>query len=139
MRKYLLDTHILIWLLSKNNRLDKSIREDIEYFQYSYYASVDTLREIVILQSLNKIAFDDTLDEIVDALAERQIAIVPIELNHVRTLEKLPIPTINGRLHNDPFDRILIAQAIADGYTIVSADSKFPLYEKYGLRLLVNA
>jgi PIN domain nuclease of toxin-antitoxin system len=100
---------------------------------------VESLREIVILQSLNKIAFDDTLDEIVDALAERQIDIVPIELNHVRTLEKLPIPTINGRLHNDPFDRILIAQAIADGYTIVSADSKFPLYEKYGLRLLVNA
>ncbi|GHT12007.1 twitching motility protein PilT [Bacteroidia bacterium] len=139
MKKYLLDTHILIWLLAdETSKLNKGIREDIEYFQYSYYASVESLREIVILQSLKKITFDDSLDKIVSALAERQINIIPIELKHVRALENLPIPSIDTKLHNDPFDRMLISQAIADGYAIISADSKFPFYQKYGLDLLVN-
>ncbi|GHU97175.1 twitching motility protein PilT [Bacteroidia bacterium] len=138
MKKYLLDTHILIWLLSDRKKIDKNILEDIEYFQYFYYASVESLREIVILQSLGKIAIDDKIDKIITLLNGHQISIVPIELRHVQTLEKLPIPNIDVRLHNDPFDRMLISQAIADGYTIISADSKFPFYEKYGLDLLVN-
>lgn len=64
MNHYLLDTHILIWLLNGNNRLNKNIREDIDYFQHQYYVSVETLREIVILQSLKKIELDYNLDKI---------------------------------------------------------------------------
>jgi PIN domain nuclease of toxin-antitoxin system len=138
MKKYLLDTHILIWLLSNQKNINKNLLEDIEYFQYPYFASVESLREIVILQALRKIALDDDLDTIVTFLAERQIGIIPIELRHVRALEKLPIPQIDKKLHNDPFDRMLISQAIADGYTLVSSDEKFPDYEKYGLKLLIN-
>jgi PIN domain nuclease of toxin-antitoxin system len=134
MRRYLLDTHILIWLLTENKRLNKNIREDIEYFQHAFYVSVETLREIVILQSLEKITLHDTIDELVAKLNEHQIIIIPIEINHLKTLACLPAFVH----HSDPFDRLLIAQAVTHGYTLISADSKFSSYERYGLRLLIN-
>jgi PIN domain nuclease of toxin-antitoxin system len=135
---YFLDTHILIWLLDDDDRLNENIRADIDYFQYNYYVSVETLREIVILQSLKKISFMLTMDKIVDDLQRRQINILPVEVNHIKALEKLPVLTINGKKHEDPFDRLLISQSIAGKYTIISSDSKFPFYKKHGLKLLVN-
>ena len=139
MNEYLLDTHILIWLL-KNNRvkLNENIREDIEYFQHTYFISVETLREIVILQSLKKISFASTIDKIIIDLQKRQIGILPVEPNHIKELEKLPVLSIFGKRHDDPFDRLLISQAIAGKYTIISSDSKFPYYKDYGLKLLEN-
>ncbi|GAB6011133.1 type II toxin-antitoxin system VapC family toxin [Viscerimonas tarda] len=139
MTNYLIDTHILIWLLDKDsNCLNENIREDIDYFQHSYYVSVESLREIIILQSLKKITLDYSLDKIVTILTERQITIIPVEVNHINELGKLPILKINGKNHEDPFDRLLIAQAIAEKYTIISADAKFPFYHDCGLKLLVN-
>ena len=135
---YLLDTHILIWLLNKDSRLNKNIREDIDYFQHAYFVSVETLREIVILQSLKKITFTPALDKIVTDLQERQIGILPVEVRHIKALEKLPILALNGKNHEDPFDRLLIAQTISDEYTMISSDAKFPFYKDYGLKLLVN-
>jgi len=138
MNEYLLDTHILIWLLNNNVKLNENIREDIDYFQYPCYVSVESLREIVILQSLKKISLTSTIDELTADLQKRQIGILPIELAHIKTLEKLPILVINGKKHEDPFDRLLISQAIAGKYTIISSDSKFPFYKNYGLKLLAN-
>ena len=135
---YLLDTHILIWLLDDDDRLDKNIREDIDYFQQTYYVSVETLREMVILQSLKKISFMLTIDKVIDDLQRRQINILPIEATHIKALEKLPVLTINGKKHEDPFDRLLISQSIANKYTIISSDFKFPFYKEHGLKLLVN-
>ena len=138
MNSYLLDTHILIWLLRGDSRLNKNVREDIDYFQYTYYVSVETLREIVFLQLLRKIEFSYDIEKIITILTDRQINILSTHINHIKTLEKLPILTINGKRHEDPFDRLLISQSIAGKYTIVSSDSKFPFYKDYGLKLLIN-
>ncbi|OAV69679.1 hypothetical protein Barb4_01651 [Bacteroidales bacterium Barb4] len=135
---YLLDTHILIWLLDDDGRLNKNIREDIDYFQHLYLVSVESLREIVILQSLNKILYNRTPDEIVSDLQERMINIIPTQTNHIRALKNLPVPKINGKTHEEPFDRLLISQAIADKHILISSDAKFPFYKEYGLQLLVN-
>jgi PIN domain nuclease of toxin-antitoxin system len=48
------------------------------------------------------------------------------------------VQKFGNELHKDPADRLLIAQAIADNYTIISADHKFPFYERFGLKLLLN-
>jgi len=138
MNRYLLDTHILIWLLRKDNRLNKNILEDIEYFQHAFNVSVESIREIVILQSLKKIQLDYNVEKIINFLESIQINVIPIEVRHIKTLEKLPILNINGKTHEDPFDRLLIAQTIADKYTIISSDFKFPFYKDYGLKLLIN-
>ncbi|MCL1933688.1 MAG: type II toxin-antitoxin system VapC family toxin [Candidatus Azobacteroides sp.] len=138
MNRYLLDTHILIWLLKKSDHLNKDIRENIEYFQHVYCVSVESIREIVILQSIKKIQLDYDVEKIINSLERMQINIVPIEVRHIKALEKLPILNINGKAHNDPFDRLLIAQTISDRHTIISSDLKFPFYKDYGLKLLVN-
>ena len=136
MRGYLLDTHILIWLLSKDECLNKNLREEIEYFQYPYFVSVESLREIVILWFQKKIEI--RLDTAISYLQRFQITILPIDAGHVKELEKLPILTINGDRHLDPFDRMLIAQSITEKYTIISSDRKFPFYRNHGLKLLAN-
>jgi PIN domain nuclease of toxin-antitoxin system len=138
INNYLLDTHILIWLLDDDDRLNMNIREDVDYFQHTYSISVETLREIVILQSLKKISFKPKIDKIITDLQNRQINILPVEPAHIKELEKLPVLSINGKTHDDPFDRLIIAQTIAGKYTIVSSDSKFPFYKEHGLKLLVN-
>ena len=141
MISYLLDTHIVIWLLKKDNRLNENIREDIEYFQHPCYVSIETLHEIVILQSLKKIVLDhdlEKLEKIVDYLHNGQIQILPLGINHLKALGKLPTNKVDKQIHDDPFDRILIAQAIAEKLTIISSDSKFPPYCNCGLKLLVN-
>lgn len=61
---YLLDTHILIWLLDDDSRLNRSIRDDIDYF-HTYHVSVESLREIVILQSLKKLSFKHGFEKII--------------------------------------------------------------------------
>ncbi|GAP71483.1 hypothetical protein SAMD00024442_13_4 [Candidatus Symbiothrix dinenymphae] len=139
MNRFLIDTHILLWLIHDNKRLDKNIRENIEYFQHPYYVSVESLREIVLLQLRKKIKLDYPVDKMVSILDERLITILPTKINHIRTLEKLPFIDIDGGKHDDPFDRLLIAQAIAEKYTLVSADNKFPRYRECGLSLLVNS
>jgi len=138
MKGYLLDTHILIWLLDDDNRLNQHIRDDIDFFQHAYYVSVETLREIVILQSLKKIEFNFNLERIIAVLNERQINILSVDVDDIKALEKLPILVINEKKHEDPFDRLLISQAIAGKFVIISSDSKFPFYREYGLKLLVN-
>ena len=136
MRRYLIDTHILIWLLSDDNKINWSIREDIEYFQHSYFVSVESLREIVMLQSLKKISI--SMDKAISYLQRFQITVLPIDITHVRALEQLPIVTIDGKQHLDPFDRMLIAQSMIEKYIIISSDHKFPFYQEHGLKLLVN-
>ena len=139
MNGYLLDTHILIWLL-KNDRakISKNILEDIEYYQHPYSVSVESIREIVILQSLKKIQLAYNVEKIIDFLESIQINIISIEVGHIKALEKLPVLSINGKNHEDPFDRLLISQAIAGKYTLISSDSKFPFYKDFGLKLLAN-
>jgi len=138
MISYLLDTHVFIWLLTDSDKLNNNIREDIEYFQYPYYVSIETLHEIVILQSLKKITLDYSVEKIADYLKTVQIQILPLEINDVKVLGTLPTNKVDKQIHDDPFDRILIAQAIAEKLTIISSDGKFPPYCDYGLKLLVN-
>ena len=136
MKGYLLDTHILIWLMTDNEKLNKNIREDVEYFQNAYYVSVETLREIVILQSNKKLELK--VESVISYLQRLQVSIVSIEADHIKELEKMPIINIAGKPHEDPFDRMLIAQSITNKLTIISSDSKFPFYKSCGLKLLVN-
>ena len=136
MKGYLLDTHVPIWLMTDNVKLNKNIREDIEYFQNAYYVSVETLREIVILQLNKKIELK--IDSVISYLQSLQVCIIDIDTDHIKELEKTPMINIAGKTHEDPFDRMLIAQAITNKLTIISSDGKFPFYKNYGLKLLVN-
>ena len=140
MRRYLLDTHIVVWLLLGNKRLNKEVRYDITYFQYDYYVSIEALHEIITLQETRSDKFELKLnvEQIVQKLHEYNIKILPIEIKHLKILEKLSTPIFDGKKHHDPFDRIMIAQAIAEKMIMVSSDEKFPFYNDKGFYLLEN-
>ncbi len=135
---YLLDTHILVWLLQGDKELNKAIREDIEYFQHTYYASVASLHEIILLIKENKMDTKRRISDFIVDIQERQIQILDIKPHHIETLEKLSTPQIGKNIHKDPFDRIIISQGIAEGLTVISADTVFPLYKDKGFKLLEN-
>lgn len=138
MRRYLLDTHILVWFLNEDSSLNTYISEGISYFQNDYYISIEVLREIIALQVSGKIDLDLDIIEIVQILKNHNIRILPIELSHIEVLENLSVPIINQKKHLDPSDRIMIAQAIAENMTMISSDLKFPHYKDDNFKLLQN-
>ncbi len=121
--KYLLDTHTLIWFIEGSEKLPNKLRAIIEDPENNIYISIVSLWEISIKQSLNKIELDSSIEEYINKVIENNIEIVSILYEHILKLNILPFH------HRDPFDRMLIAQAIVDKMIIISKDSHFPEYE----------
>ena len=140
MKRYLLDTHIVVWLLLGNKRLNEQVRYNITYFQYDYYVSIEALHEIITLQETRSDKFElkSNVEQIVQKLHEYNIKVLPIEIKHLKTLERLSVPNINGKEHHDPVDRMMIAQAITEKMIMISSDEKFPFYNDRGFYLLEN-
>ena len=136
MREYLLDTHIIVWLLTGDPRLEGRLRDDILYYQHQYHVSQLSLLEMLHLQQLGRIALKKTAAEVQDTFLALNVAVDLASPRTFKTLEKIPMVAINGARHSDMVDRYLIADAITHRETLVSADLKFPHYRKYGLTLL---
>lgn len=120
MKRYLLDTHILLWWLSDDNKLGKARRELIIKPTNHIIVSTVSIWEIIIKQSLNKLKAPDNLKEV---LYENEFEILTITPDHVLYLRQLPV------IHNDPFDRLLISQSICEELTLVTADEIIPKYK----------
>lgn len=121
--KLLLDTHILIWW-ANGEEFPQAVADAIAAPDAEVYVSIASLWEIVIKRSLGKLTFD--LD-FRDLLARAGFTLLPIEIRHLTILDGLPAH------HRDPFDRVLVAQALCDELTFVSADRNMP---RYGVTLL---
>jgi PIN domain nuclease of toxin-antitoxin system len=121
----------VLWLFSGSKRLPEDIREEIEYFQNSYAVSFDSIREIIVLNQLEKLDATITVDKIFEELKKANIALIHFEQKAAKILEDLPL-LYN---HTDPIDRSIIAQAIGQKYQLISSDQKFPIYRKFGLKL----
>lgn len=118
--KYLLDTHIFLWWLTKNPRLRSSVRLIIENPRNQIFISVVNAWEISIKSKIGKLPLKTTLE---DAFAEPGFEILPVTISHIFALNKLTL------IHKDPFDRMLIAQAIVEKCTILTDDAKFRKYK----------
>jgi len=131
MKRYLLDTQIVLWLILGNKRLPAYIREGVEYFQNSYAVSFDSIREIINLIQLGKVDIGTSVDKLFETLEKANIALTYFDKKAAKILEELPL-LYN---HTDPIDRSIIAQAIGQNYHLISSDQKFPIYRKFGLKL----
>ncbi len=136
--EYLLDTHILIWLITENDKLNEHIRNRIEYFEAVYHVSPMSLLEIVELDQLNKLGKHVSVEDVMHVLHTFNIQLDQTTDKEFKTLEKIPFLSFGGNQHTDMVDRYLIAHAISHKYTMISSDRKFPEYRKYGLTLLEN-
>jgi PIN domain nuclease of toxin-antitoxin system len=122
--RVLFDTHVLIWLVEGDKNLSTVARSAIEDEENSLYLSIASLWEITIKLSLGKLDLQISVEEMVESfLIPGGIQILQIETRHLSILRDLPLH------HRDPFDRLIIAQAQAEGMRLVSADGIFGMYE----------
>jgi PIN domain nuclease of toxin-antitoxin system len=118
----LLDTHTFLWWDSAPEKLSPTILALCRDPAVGLYLSLVSVWEIQIKSSLGKLPLSLPLREIMETQQKNGLLLLPVTLDHVLALSHLP-----GH-HKDPFDRLLIAQAIAEGLTVASADQNFPLY-----------
>ena len=117
--RLLLDTHALLWWLADEG-LSESARGLIADPDNQVAVSAASAWEISIKKALGKLAAPDDLEQ---QVAENGFDPLPITIAHGIAAGALP------RHHEDPFDRMLIAQARAEGLTIVTRDSRFKAYD----------
>ncbi len=128
--RVLLDTHALLWFLSGDPRLNRHAYGLITDPANDMLLSVGSLWEIVIKASLGKLPLPEPFEEVIPAqLAAERIEVLPIEMRHLAALRRLPLH------HRDPFDRLIIAQATAEGIPVVTDDAAF---ERYNIVVLWN-
>jgi len=118
----LLDTHILLWYLDDNPKLPVDKRLLIEDGRNSITVSIASLWEMTIKASLGKLNLTDDLPTIENILRRQGIAILSIQTSHLVRLFDLPLH------HRDPFDRIIISQALVEELTVLSDDGRFSDY-----------
>ena len=118
--KIIIDTPIFLWALSDPSKIDKSRRDQIELLSNTIYVSAISVTELMIKSSIGKLAIDFDVLEMIEKSGFEQL---DFTANDALGLKEMPFH------HKDPFDRMLIAQAEANGFFIMSDDSKFSLYD----------
>ena len=119
---YLLDTHVLIWFSENDTRLPARIKAIIEDDLNNIFISHATIWEMTIKMSLGKLKIKYSLDQWEKVLSENGVAMLPTSFLHYQKLYSLSFH------HNDPFDRLIIAQAMAEDFTVITHDPKFSAY-----------
>lgn len=118
----LIDTHILLWLLSDSEELSDKARKELKSGK-EIFVSIVSFWEIAIKKSIGKLKLSYSMSDIEEKCNKYKISILPIRPEHLDLLEELPF------VHNDPFDRLIIAQALKEGMPIITKDSIIPRYE----------
>ncbi|MBR5642667.1 MAG: type II toxin-antitoxin system VapC family toxin [Salinivirgaceae bacterium] len=128
--KYLIDTHILIWLAISPQEISKGVLRILENSENKVFVSTVSLWEIAIKLSIGKLDLQGLeISDLVQFCSEQNIEIIQLPVSAVEQYKKLP----KKEKHKDPFDRFLISLSIADDYTLVSSDGKVDLYREDGL------
>lgn len=117
----LLDTHALIWFTTNSSRLPTALAQQFGDVRNTLLISRISLLEIAIKSQLAKADFPLVFESWLERLRFFDFAFLDITDAHLITLSQLP----SVKDHRDPFDRLLIAQALTDDLTLVSRDEKF--------------
>ena len=120
--KLLLDTHILLWWLGDDKKLSENGRQFIQNPDNDIFVSHVSLWEIQIKTMAGKLNAD--LETIIQQLPDNNFQQLAIHSNHILTLAKLPSH------HQDPFDRMLISQALSEPLHLITHDKNISLYSE---------
>jgi PIN domain nuclease of toxin-antitoxin system len=121
MKSYLLDTHAFIWLSENDPNLPINLRQKIDSAE-KVYLSIISLWEIAIKINIGKLSLKKSYQHIENELKLSDILLLPITFADTQRLCNLPL------YHRDPFDRMLIVQAMERELILVSKDTKFSAY-----------
>ncbi len=123
MKQILIDTQILIWISEEDAKIKKDWFDAISDMNNKIYVSIVAFWEIAIKISIGKLKTQATLQQLFDFVKSANIEILPILPQQLQLVQDLPFH------HRDPFDRLIISQAIHHNYSVISSDSVFKNYE----------
>ena len=124
---YLLDTHYLIWITCDPDKLSPKATDLIINENNNIYFSAASIFEIEIKKTIGKL---DVPDKFSKGLKESGLAELPVSANHAENLNQLPA------IHKDPFDRILIAQAITEKMVFITQDKHLLQYQQHYSKII---
>src|SRR5580692_12978001 len=124
--RLMVDTVTFVWALSSSERISRAAMSALQSVAAVREISTVSLSEIAIKQARGKLTFGK--DDVIAGVADLRLRILPYTADHAFRLFDLPLH------HADPFDRQIIAQAMAEDIPVVTADEKFQLYK--GLKVI---
>lgn len=125
--RVLIDTHILLWFINDDPQLNQETKALLQS-DTDVAVSIASLWEIAIKVSIGKLTLPDSVEKLFPKqLSLNQIELLPIAVSHLQTVSALPFH------HKDPFDRLIIAQALVEKIGLVSVDKVF---EAYGVNIV---
>ncbi len=122
--QYLIDTHVFLWFVGNAKELSKTAKIIIEDEKNEIFLSIASLWEISIKTALGKLTIKGNYESVIDDITDNSIQILPINFAHTVEQNRLPF------YHRDPFDRIIVSQAIVENMNLISADAAFDDYLK---------
>lgn len=125
--RFLLDTHTVIWYLEDNPALSKQAKNVLQSPENELFVSNITLWELAIKISIGKLSLSYPLEKCIEELQSQEIELLHFDVLHILKVQTMPFH------HKDPFDRMLIAQALVDNLTFVSNEV---LFDNYGVSRL---
>jgi PIN domain nuclease of toxin-antitoxin system len=118
--RYLLDTHVLLWWIADDPKLRADTRKTITDPDHDLVVSAASIWEAAIKRGSGKLRFETPV--LLDTLRRGALRVLPITAEHALAAGDLP------RHHDDPFDRMLVAQALAEGLTLITRDVRLRAY-----------
>jgi PIN domain nuclease of toxin-antitoxin system len=126
--EYLLDTHTFLWFINGDNQLSEKAKNAILDSEAVKYLSIVSLWEIAIKVSLGKLSLEMNYPDLRRHVIDNGFEILPITFEHTAALIDLALH------HRDPFDRMIISQALSQQLMVIGKDENFSKYQ--GLKLL---
>ena len=122
--KYLLDSHVILWWLESPKLLGKH-RHIIEESRNICLISAGTAWELEVKSAMGKLSIPSNFEEAINSCGFHEL---PLKMSHAKTIQTLPL------LHKDPFDRMLICQALCENLTLISRDK---IFKEYNVNVLL--
>ena len=121
--EYILDTHVLLWLIFDSDKLSDSVHKVLSNNLIRKYVCASSLWEISIKNRIGKLPLPDGMQGIFSALNTRGFGIIGLDNLHIEAYNLLPL------IHRDPFDGIIIATAVVEKMSIITADENIQKYD----------
>jgi len=121
--EYILDTHVLLWLIFDSDKLSGSARRVLSNDFTRKYICASSLWEISVKNRIGKLPLPDGMRGILSAIRARGFGIIGLDYLHIEAYNMLPL------IHRDPFDGIIIATALVENMSIITADENIRKYD----------
>ncbi|MBV9848259.1 MAG: type II toxin-antitoxin system VapC family toxin [Armatimonadetes bacterium] len=124
----LMDTHTFLWLALEPSRLPARVLHTLTDPDARRCVSMASFWEMGIKAAIGQLPQAGSLLALEARCAPEGIEVLPVRIEYVDRISRMPFPRVSGREHKDPFDRMIAATALTEGLTLLSADAAFDAY-----------